>query len=98
MIRVIFYDHLLSAEMECKCSGEYKRNGRDIPAYCGRWSSSDYDWCFLEGGLNAKPCPGATKSGNGAFYWTKHSSVCKGRNCTTAWNVSFLSLEIEIFI
>ena len=98
MVGVTIYDHLLSADIECKCSGDYKIDGRDIPAYCGRWAHLAYDWCYLWGGLNAKSCPGAKKSVNGDFYWTEHFSVCKGRNFMTAQSVCFLSLKTQIFI
>ena len=66
--------------MPCSCTDEYnaKENGVKVRAYCEYWDSNGVGpWCYLNGGSSGKNCPGAIKSGNGNFYWTKDADICR---------------------
>ena len=77
----------LIIEKECKCvstnikSTNPELNNILVDAYCAPWyrESNNFDWCFLEGGLNASSCQGAVKSTSHELYWSKHSSICEGK-------------------
>ena len=64
----------------CKCMKGYGAKR----AYCGRWESESFNWCYLAGGPLASSCSGAQKSSitsspSGTLYWTQHADVCKGK-------------------
>ena len=61
----------------CQCTAEYNMSisGVFVEAYCGIWDR-DGSWCYLGGGSEGKECPGALKSKNGDFYWTKDEDIC----------------------
>ena len=67
----------------CRCEG-----GTDFGGYCKKWDE-DGTWCYLEGGLDAKNCEGATKSSTYDKYWSKtpcineSSSKCLPRKGVT---------------
>ena len=96
----------LLASNECKCTtGAQYGMARtdsgnelgDIPAQCGRWSNSNFDWCYLGGNMNARSCPGAVKSGSGDFYWTRHPSVCQGRTSILQYRVYCHTISDVLF-
>ena len=70
------FNYILLAS--CKCTSEYNKelSGVPVEAFCGEWDA-DGKWCYLTGGLNARNCPGAHKSGGGDFYWTKDAEICR---------------------
>ena len=73
---------------ECRCTREYGIRSSVsnvlIEAYCSRWSTAPFEWCYLGGGEKAKECPGAVRSKQAKqtkqtdIYWTNHPSVCAG--------------------
>ena len=56
---------------KCKC---VEANG--AKNYCGRWSVTNFDWCYLSGGPLASSCPGASPHGD--LYWSQHPDICRG--------------------
>lgn len=69
---------------DCACTDEYNQTAKNgfVEAWCSNWDSSGSSWCYLKGGLSAKNCPGARKSGNGNFYYTTDSTTCNGAAAT----------------
>ena len=82
----MFYEIFLSSDKSfnfsiqiivCECVGGYTINEGPVDDYCKDWYGiSGYEWCFLSGKFGAVGCPGATKSTDGDYYWTKSSDIC----------------------
>ena len=63
--------HCLVPEVKCECRGD-----SDFGGECGN-HGSDFNWCYLKGGLDAEVCQrkvGAILSTDGDKYWSKE--VC----------------------
>ena len=56
----------------CQCAPKH-----GVPSWCGKWSSKIKDsFCILNGGLQSKHCPGATRLQGLNDYISSHPSVC----------------------
>ena len=72
-------EHFFHLAPKCRCS-TYKEVPQ-VGAYCDTWVKNVAPFCYLEGGMSASKCPGALKSKQGDFYYTKHESLCpKGKH------------------
>ena len=63
--------NIIIYEVKCECRADSSFGGK-----CGS-HGSDYNWCYLKGGLDAKVCVnkvGAIRSTDGDKYWSKQ--VC----------------------
>ena len=64
----------------CFCTSEYDVDlGNGIAqAYCKGWHPGYPGdvYCYLSGGLSSSSCPGAAKSAEGDFYWTRDQTIC----------------------
>ena len=82
---VIFEGLIFDIIVECECTpgGHYSKSVSmlRVGGFCNGWSDSPYDWCYLDHGIDAKNCPGATFSQNNdalvEYYWTKDVNICK---------------------
>ena len=63
-------------ENGCKCWTSSKHS-KYSDAVCGKYSNSDFLWCYLEAGLKAEACPGAVRSTQSELYWSKSEIICK---------------------
>ena len=64
----------------CKCTSGVTYGIPSAKGYFGPWQGTEYDWCYLENGLYASNCPGATRAtistGDADYYWTRDVDCC----------------------
>ena len=86
----------------CNCTSGATYGITSVKGYCGPWLGTDYDWCYLENGLNASNCAGATRAtlrnGDVDYYWTKDTDICRNSKGVFVSSCLILLCSIGIYI